>query len=204
MANLGSISARLELNISNFMSNLSRAQSAASQATQRFNGIAKAGDGLTKLGSTLTKSVTTPIVGIGTAAIKTAADFDAQMSKVKAISGATGDDMIKLRNKAKEMGAKTKFSAKEAGEAMEYMGMAGWSSGEMIDGLDGIMNLAAASGEDLGTTSDIVTDALTAFGLQAKDSSRFADMIAKTSTKSNTNVSMVGESFKYVAPLCGT
>ena len=146
MANLGSISARLELNISNFMSNLSRAQSAASQATQRFNGIAKAGDGLTKLGSTLTKSVTTPIVGIGTAAIKTAADFDAQMSKVKAISGATGDDMIKRRNKAKEMGAKTKFSAKEAGEAMEYMGMAGWSSGEMIDGLDGIMNLAAASG----------------------------------------------------------
>ena len=204
MANLGSISARLELNISNFMSNLSRAQSAASQATQRFNGIAKAGDGLTKLGSTLTKSVTTPIVGIGTAAIKTAADFDAQMSKVKAISGATGDDMIKLRNKAKEMGAKTKFSAKEAGEAMEYMGMAGWSSGEMIDGLDGIMNLAAASGEDLGTTSDIVTDALTAFGLQAKDSSRFADMLAKTSTKSNTNVSMLGESFKYVAPLCGT
>lgn len=196
--------AKLELNISNFTTNLGKAQSAATAATKKFDSISKVGAGLSKVGSTITKGVTVPLVGLGTAAVKTAADFDAQMSKVKAISGATGDDMVKLRDKAKEMGAKTKFSATEAGEAMEYMGMAGWSAKDMVDGLEGIMNLAAASGEDLASTSDIVTDALTAFGLSAKDSGRFADILAKTSTKTNTNVSMLGESFKYCAPLCGT
>src|SRR5699024_4423646 len=101
------------------------------------------------------------------------------------------------------MGATTKFSASQSAEALKYMGMAGWKSQEMIDGLPGIMNLAAASGEDLGTTSDIVTDALSAFGLTAKDTSEFVDVLAAASTNSNTNVSMLGESFKYVAPVAG-
>ena len=155
------------------------------------------------VGKTMTTHVTAPIVGIGAAAIKTTADFDAQMSKVSAISGATGKDFDDLRAKAREMGAKTKFSASEAGEAFEYMAMAGWKTGDMLDGIEGIMNLAAASGEDLGTTSDIVTDALTAFGLSAKDSGHFADILAAASTNANTNVSMLGESFKYAAPVAG-
>lgn len=119
--------------------------------------------------------VTTVIGGVGVAAVKTAADFDSAMSQVAAVSGATGKDFDALRNKAREMGAKTKFSATEAAEAMNYMAMAGWKTEDMLDGIEGVMNLAAASGEDLAATSDIVTDALTAFGLSAKDSGHFAD-----------------------------
>lgn len=105
--------------------------------------------------------------------------------------------MDKLRERAREMGAQTKFSAKEAGDAMGYMAMAGWDAQQMYDGLPGIMNLAAASGEDLATTSDIVTDALTAFGMEAEDSSHFADVLAQASSSANTNVGMMGETFKY-------
>ena len=126
------------------------------------NSIAGAGKSMMPL--------TLAIGGVGTAAVKTAADFDAGMSQVAAISGATGDDLEALRDKAREMGSKTKFSASEAASAMEYMAMAGWKTGDMLGGIEGIMNLAAASGEDLATTSDIVTDALTAFGLSAEDS----------------------------------
>ena len=111
--------------------------------------------------------------------------------------------MNSLKEKAREMGAQTKFSATEAGEAMSYMAMAGWKTEEMMSGISGIMNLAAASGEDLATTSDIVTDALTAFGLTAQDTEKFVDTLAATATNSNTNVSLLGESFKYCAPVCG-
>lgn len=138
-----------------------------------------------------------------TAAVKTYADFDAQMSKVKAISGATAEEMEALSDKAVEMGGKTKFSASEAGAAFEYMAMAGWKTEDMLGGIEGIMNLAAASGEELATTSDIVTDALTAFKLSAKDSGHFADVLAAASSNANTNVSMLGESFKYAAPVAG-
>ena len=130
--------------------------------------------------------------------------FDTQMSKVEAISGATADQVQLLRDKAKEMGATTKFTAVEAAEGFEYMAMAGWKTEDMLSGIDGIMNLAAASGADLGTTSDIVTDALTAFGYSAKDAGHFADVLAAAATNSNTNVEMMGASFKYVAPLCGS
>ena len=147
--------------------------------------------------------VTAAVTGLGTAAVKTAADFDQEMSKVAAISGATGSDFDSLREKAREMGAKTKFSASEAASAMEYMAMAGWKTGDMLDGIEGIMNLAAASGEDLATTSDIVTDALTAFGMTADDSAHFADVLAAASSNANTNVSMMGETFKYCAPVAG-
>ena len=125
------------------------------------------------------------------------------MSQVAAVSGATGKDFDALRNKAREMGAKTKFSATEAAEAMNYMAMAGWKTEDMLDGIEGVMNLAAASGEDLAATSDIVTDALTAFGLSAKDSGHFADILAAASSNANTNVSMMGETFKYCAPIAG-
>lgn len=147
--------------------------------------------------------VTAAITGMGIAAVKTSSDFDTAMSKVLAISGATGEEFDQLRDKAREMGAKTKFSATDAAEAMNYMAMAGWKTSDMISGIDGVMNLAAASGEDLASTSDIITDALTAFGLQASDSARFADVLAAASSNANTNVSMMGETFKYAAPIAG-
>lgn len=145
----------------------------------------------------------TAVSGFAATAIKAGSDFEAGMSKVQAISGASGDEIAKLADKAKEMGAKTKFSATESAEAMQYMAMAGWKTGDMLNGIEGIMNLAAASGEDLASTSDIVTDALTAFGEAADQSGKFADALAAAASNSNTNVAMLGESFKYVAPVAG-
>lgn len=140
--------------------------------------------------------------GLG-AGVKLAADFDAQMSKVQAISGATAEDMVNLNAKAREMGATTKFSASEAGAAMEYMAMAGWKANDMTSGIAGVMDLAAASGEDLALVSDILTDGLTAFGMSAEDSGRMADVLAAASSNANTNVSMMGETFKYAGPVAG-
>lgn len=161
------------------------------------------GNTMQSTGKLMTATLTMPIVGLGTAAVKTTADFDTAMSQVAAVSGATGDELDALREKAREMGAKTKFSASEAAEAMNYMAMAGWKTSDMLEGIEGIMNLAAASGENLGTTSDIVTDALTAFGMTAADSAHFADILAAASSNANTNVSMMGETFKYCAPVAG-
>ena len=170
-------------------------------------------EGISKLGSlgkTGLKAVTKSLAAVGTAvgtgiaaSVKVGAAFEAEMAKVSAISGATCDDLQALTDKAKEMGAKTKFSASESAQAMEYMAMAGWKTNDMLSGIEGIMNLAAASGEDLATTSDIVTDALTAFGLSAGDSTHFADVLAQASSNANTNVGMLGETFKYVAPVAG-
>ncbi len=145
----------------------------------------------------------TAIAGLGGAAIKAGSDFESGMSKVAAISGASGQELKDLTDKAKEMGSTTKFSATESAAAFEYMAMAGWKTGDMLDGITGIMNLAAASGEDLATTSDIVTDALTAFGMKASDAEHFSDILAQASSNANTNVSMMGETFKYVAPVAG-
>lgn len=135
--------------------------------------------------------------------VQVGSDFEAGMSKVKAVSGASSKDMEQLSAKAKYMGATTKFSASEAADAMNYMAMAGWKTKDMLSGIEGIMNLAAASGEDLATTSDIVTDALTAFGHTAEDSGRLADIMAAASSNANTNVSMMGETFKFAAPVAG-
>lgn len=146
---------------------------------------------------------TATLTAAGTYALKAGTDFESGMSTVSAISGAVGDDLEALTEKAKEMGAKTKFSATEASEAFQYMAMAGWETADMLDGIEGIMNLAAASGENLADVSDIVTDALTAFGLSASDSAHFADVLAKASSSSNTNVGLMGETFKYVAPVAG-
>ena len=165
--------------------------------------IQNAGKTISNAGSSLTKSVTLPIAGVATAAVKTAADFEAAMSEVGAISSASAKDMEVLSAKAKEMGATTSFSASESAEAMKYMAMAGWKTTDMTKGIAGIMNLAAASGEDLAATSDIVTDGLTAFGMSAKESGRFADVLAATSSNANTNVALMGETFKYCASTAG-
>ena len=165
--------------------------------------LQSAGDKISGVGQKLLP-VTAGVTALGTIAVKTGADFDAAMSKVAAVSGATGSEMDALREKAREMGSKTKFSASEAADAMNYMAMAGWKTNDMLSGIEGIMNLAAASGEDLASTSDIVTDALTAFGLSASDSGHFADILAAASSNANTNVSMMGETFKYAAPVLGS
>ena len=166
--------------------------------------IEKAGRSISSVGSSMTKSVTMPILGIGGAAVKVAADFESGMDKVASISGATGGDLDKLSEKAKEMGKLTKFSATDSADAFSYMAMAGWKTKDMLDGIEGVMYLAGATGEDLATTSDIVTDALTAFGKSAEDTNSFVDVLAATSANANTNVSMLGESFKYVAPVAGS
>ncbi len=188
---------------------LKKLETAANQSATAVQKIAAKGEKLKTLGNNISNvgqkmlPATIAITGLGTAAVKTASDFDSEMSKVSAISGATGKDFDALRAKAREMGAKTKFSATEAASAFEYMAMAGWKTEDMLGGIEGIMNLAAASGEDLATTSDIVTDALTAFGLSADDSGHFADILAAASSNANTNVSMMGETFKYCAPIAG-
>ena len=188
---------------------LRRLQQEAATTNTALSKIDVAGQKMETVGNSIAGAgkkmmgVTTVIGGVGVAAVKTAADFDSAMSQVAAVSGATGKDFDALRNKAREMCAKTKFSATEAAEAMNYMAMAGWKTEDMLDGIEGVMNLAAASGEDLAATSDIVTDALTAFGLSAKDSGHFADILAAASSNANTNVSMMGETFKYCAPIAG-
>lgn len=227
-----SLSATISLNIDNFTTNLDKAQKKFKSFSDNISGLSGKIEGIYKdVGDVLKPAVdgfkavegvgkqagnavmgglkgfaaaSTAVAGFGTAAVKTGAEFDSSMSTVQALSGATGDELTALRNKAIEMGAKTKFSAKEAADAMTYMGMAGWKTEDMLGGISGIMSLAAASGEDLATTSDIVTDALTAFGMTAADSGRFADVLAVAATNANTDVGMMGETFKYVAPVAGT
>ena len=188
---------------------LKKLETQANQSATAVQKIATAGESLKSAGDKVSSAgekllpASAAVTALGVAAVKTASDFDSSMSQVAAVSGATGEDFDKLRAKAREMGAKTKFSASEAADAMNYMAMAGWKTSDMLDGIEGIMNLAAASGEDLATTSDIVTDALTAFGLTAKDSGHFADILAAASSNANTNVSMMGETFKILCTDCG-
>lgn len=197
--------AETELNrLNNDLKKLPNQMQITGQAMQETGDkIKAAGEKISSVGQAMTTAITLPIIALGTAAVKTAADFDASMSKVAAVSGASGADFDALRNKAREMGATTKFSATEAADAMNYMAMAGWKTEDMLSGVEGIMNLAAASGADLATTSDIVTDALTAFGRSAEDSARLADIMAAASSNANTNVEMMGETFKYAAPVAG-
>ena len=162
----------------------------------------KVGDSVSKVGKAFLPA-STAIVGIGTAAVSAYASFEEKMSNVQAISGATGEDLQKLADKAKEMGRTTKFSASESADALSYMAMAGWKTDQMLDGLPGIMNLAAASGSDLATTSDIVTDALTGMGYGAESAGQLADVMAAASSNANTNVELMGETFKYIAPVIG-
>lgn len=158
---------------------------------------------MTKTGAVMSAAITAPLVKVGKEIYEAGTSFYSQMSRVEAISGANATQMEALTAKAIEMGSTTSFTATEAGKALEYMAMAGWKSDEMLAGLAPIMDLAAASGEELAATSDIVTDALTAFGLTANDAAMFSDVLAAAATNSNTNVGMMGETFKYVAPVAG-
>ena len=178
MANVGNITVGLELDTSQFNSQMSNVS----------NSLSGIGDALTNIGNKLTTTVTLPLIGLGVVSVKTAADFEQSMSKVEAISGTTGEELISLTELARKMGKETKFSANEAAEAMKFMAMAGWDAGEITEGLAGVMDLAAASGEDLALVSDIVTDAMTAFKLESSETQRFVDLLAKTASSSNTNI----------------
>ena len=201
-ADLAGESARLTTQIEE----LSNEQEQAAQSAQEYgdsaaNAFQAAGEALAAAGIVAgLKEIGAAYVGT----VQAAGEFGATMSNVEALSGANASQMALLNAQAKELGATTKFTANEAGEAMGYMGMAGWNAQQMLAGMPGVLDLAAASGEDLAGVSDIVTDALTGFGLTAADTGQFVDVLATASTKSNTNVSLLGESFKYVAPLCGT
>lgn len=185
-------------------------------SAQAFERLSQIGENLKDVGATIESvgqqimPVSKTVANLGVEAVKAAADFDSAMSKVAAISGASAEDLEELSNKAREMGAKTKFSASEAAEAMNYMAMAGWKTGDMLDGIDGVMNLAAASGEDLATTSDILTDAMTAFGIKVdestngvKNATHVADVMAAAMSNANTDVSLMGEGFKYCSSVAG-
>ena len=196
----GNVYSELVLDTTNFYNSLSNAENKANKFGD--NMISK-GKKMESVGKGLTMGLTVPIIGIGTAAATTAVGFEVFMSEVAAISGATGGDLKSLEDIAREMGATTKFSASESAEALKYMAMAGWETEQMIGALPGVLALAAAGNEDLATTSDIVTDAMTAFGLQAEESGRFADVLAAASSSANTNVGLMGETFKYAAPVAG-
>ena len=155
------------------------------------------------IGGKAVSAVGTGIKAMAKETVGAGMSFQSAMSSVSAVSGATGKDLTDLTNKAKEVCASSKFSATEVAKAMGYMGMAGWKTGEMLAGTTGIINLAAASNTDLARTSDIVTDALTAFGKSAGDSGEFADVMAAASANANTNVEMMGETFKYVGSVAG-
>ena len=191
------LSAKLVLDTSQFTTDLANAE----KTTKGFGSVGKT------LAGGVGAAVTATAVAAGKFfkdAMSSGMDFDAMMSEVQAVSGATGIEFDMLRQRAIELGSSTKFTATEAAGALYYMGMAGWDTEQMLNGIGGVLNLAAASGEDLATTSDIVTDALTALGLGADDAAHFANILAATATSANTNVGMMGETFKYVAPVAGS
>lgn len=201
--NLGTAYAELKMKTDGFSSGIKTAQSELDSLKNKTSlvadGFTAAGASISKAGSSLTKSVTMPITGAITAAVKLGQEFDASMSKVSALSGATGDSFDALRNKAIEMGDKTSFSATEAADAFGYMALAGWKTEEMLDGIQGVLDLAAASEMGLAEASDLVTDYLSAFGLEAKDSARMANELAYAQANSNMTTAQAGEAFKNSA-----
>ena len=173
------------------------------QAQRVSKDLNKIGNNITNVGKSLMLGVTTPIVGIGTASLKATMDFDKSMSKVQALSGATGEQLILLKDKATELGATTAFSASQVSEAMQYMALAGWKTNDILEGTAGILAAASASGEDLAKVSDIITDGLSAFGLEANKANHFADVLSTTATNANTTIGMMGEAFTYAGSVAG-
>ena len=205
---VGSAKGYLDLDISGFLNGLRTAQSEADTASKNIatkigGNLSSVGKSFSSAGSTLTKNVTLPLLAVGGAGIKVASDFEKGMSEVKAISGATGEEFDALKNQAIELGADTAFSAGEVAEAMVEMAKAGWSSQQILDGMGGVLDAAAASGEGLASVSTIVADAITGFGLEASDSTRIADLLTQAANSGTIGITDLGESFKYMAPVAG-
>ena len=199
--NIGSAIGYLDLDIKGFRNGIK----VATQQLDIFNNntatsgqkIKALSGAMNDIGSNLTKFISVPLLGIGALSIKTAGDFEAGMSKVSALSGATGSDLKMLENKAKEMGATTKFSATEASDALSYMALAGWDAEQMASGLEPALKLAGAAGMDLALTTDIVTDTMSMFGMKATEATKMTDMLAYAQSNSNTDVQQLGEALKY-------
>ena len=206
--NVGTAVGYLDLDASKFKAGLKDAQSTLSEFTNQSNNAGTRfealGSSLKTVGSTITTAVSLPLLALGAGAIKVAGDFEAGMSEVSAITGATGNDLAKLENQAKQLGATTKFSARDAAEGMKYFGMAGYDTNQIMSALPATLNLAAAGGTDLGIACDIVSDAMTGLGMSANETTKFTDIMAATITNSNTSVELMGETLKYVGPVAGT
>lgn len=205
--NVGAAVGYLDLDASKFKTGLKTAQSSLSEFTNQSNNAGTRfealGSSLKTVGSTITTAVSLPLLALGAGAIKVAGDFEAGMSEVSAITGATGKDMEALEQQAKKLGATTKFSATDAAEGMKYFGMAGYKTDQIMSALPATLNLAAAGGTDLGIACDIVSDAMTGLGMSANETSKFTDIMAATITNSNTNIELMGETLKYVGPVAG-
>nr|UVM95744.1 MAG: minor tail protein [Bacteriophage sp.] len=206
---VGSAVGYLDLDINGFLKSLKTAQNEAEDTTKRISStigghLQSAGKNLETVGSTLTKTVTAPIIGLGGLVIKTSSTFESAMSRVQAVSGASGGELRKLNKKAQELGATTAWSASEVADGMTEMAKAGWSASDIIDGVAGALNSASASGEDLAQVSTIVADAITGFGLKAKDASRVADLLTQSANAGTIDITDLGESFKYISPIAKT
>lgn len=206
---VGSAVGHLDLDINGFLKSLKTAQNEAEDTTKRISStigghLQSAGRNLETVGSTLTKTVTAPIVGLGGLVIKTSSTFESAMSRVQAVSGASGGELQKLNKKAQELGSTTAWSASEVADGMTEMAKAGWSASDIIDGMAGVLNSASASGEDLAQVSTIVADAITGFGLKAKDASRVADLLTQSANAGTIDITDLGESFKYISPIAKT
>lgn len=188
---VGELVAKLSLDDSEFSKGLKNAGQS----------LEKIGKNVSNVGEEFTKKVTTPIVGMGTAALLTAANFEKAMSNVQALSGATGDELARMAELAKKLGAETQFSAQDAADAMGFLAMAGFKTAEIMDALPGVLNLAAAGQLDLARAADIASNILTGYGLKVDELARVNDVLAKAATSSNVNVEMLGESFKYAGPM---
>lgn len=206
--NVGTAVGYLDLDSSKFKSGLKAAQSSLSEFTNKSNDAGTRfqalGNSLKSVGSTITKTVSLPLLALGAGALKVAGDFEAGMSEVSAITGATGKDMQALEKQAKTLGATTKFSARDAAEGMKYFGMAGYDTNQIMSALPSTLNLAAAGNVDLGIACDIVSDAMTGLGMSANETTKFTDIMSATITNSNTSVELMGETLKYVGPVAGT
>ena len=206
--NVGTAVGYLDLDSSKFKSGLKAAQSSLSEFTNKSNDAGTRfqalGNSLKSVGGTITKTVSLPLLALGAGALKVAGDFEAGMSEVSAITGATGKDMQALEKQAKTLGATTKFSARDAAEGMKYFGMAGYDTNQIMSALPSTLNLAAAGNVDLGIACDIVSDAMTGLGMSANETTKFTDIMAATITNSNTSVELMGETLKYVGPVAGT
>lgn len=206
---VGSAVGHLDLDINGFLKGLKTAQKESEDTTKRISSeigghLQTAGKNLETVGSTLTKAVTAPIVGLGGLIVKTSSSFESAMSRVQAVSGASGGELQKLNKKAQELGATTAWSASEVANGMTEMAKAGWSASDIIDGMSGVLNAASASGEDLAQVSTIVADAITGFGLKAKDASRVADLLTQSANAGTIDITDLGESFKYISPIAKT
>lgn len=206
--NVGTAVGYLDLDSSKFKNGLKAAQSSLSEFTNKSNDAGTRfqalGSSLKSVGGAITKTVSLPLLALGAGALKVAGDFEAGMSEVSAITGATGKDMQALEKQAKTLGATTKFSARDAAEGMKYFGMAGYDTNQIMSALPSTLNLAAAGNVDLGIACDIVSDAMTGLGMSANETTKFTDIMAATITNSNTSVELMGETLKYVGPVAGT